>query len=151
MPLYESCGFLGFGKRTVEVENVCKKHYSSETMYNIVGTDKTFKEAKELITPGCTMLSRHDVMQNHSALKQFMSGLSGGAWVDATRTEDGSKFRWNDGTLIEQGTTPWADGEPNNYGNAEGHVEIRTDGNLNDVSGENKYMVVESCNVLIKR
>ena len=149
MPLYESCGFLGFGKRETEVENVCKKHYSSETMYNIVGTHKTFKEAKELITPGCTMLSRYDVMQNHSALKQFMSGLSNGAWVDATRTEDGS-FRWNDGTLVEQGA-PWNDGEPNNYGGAEGHVEIKTTGNLNDVNEEAKYMVVESCNVLIKR
>ena len=143
MPLYSTCGFFGFGKKT-SCSSACP---STERMYNIVAVDKTYSEAKQLITPGCSMLSHEDVMQNHEKLSTFVSGLSGSSWVNAGRTPDDT-FKWIDGTPMKMGAEGhWAPGEPNNSQGKETLVQLRTDGQMNDCKNDVKNIVVESCPV----
>ena len=116
-------------------------------MYNIVGVDKTFEEARALVRPGCRMLSREDVIDEHDATAQFVSGLKNSAWVDASRNEDDS-FVWSDGSPMTMGDAGfWASGEPNNFFSREAHVIMRTNGLLNDVNLDSKFTAVEACPV----
>ncbi|CAF0714008.1 unnamed protein product [Brachionus calyciflorus] len=61
------------------------------------------------------------------------------AYVDSTITKLGQIFKWPDGSNV----VGFEKGQPNNYHHAsilkEKHVEIRSNGYFNDVSGRNNY------------
>ena len=118
--------------------------------YNIVGVG-TFDAAKQLISSGCSMVSRKDVMENHAKLSLFASGLKHPLWVDAHRTS-ATEFKWSDGSNMVMGAAGhWAHGEPNNVSNAENRVLFGGEnGEMNDINENANGVVVEACPMRIK-
>ena len=126
----------------------CMRRRGLAVKYNVVGRERTFEEAKQLISSGCRMVSRQDVMENHAALSEFASGQNYQMWVDARRIKDtitGDRFEWGDSHRMVMGVVGhWARGEPNNA--SEGHVVMRPNGQLNDVRGDTtRVLAVEAC------
>ena len=128
----------------------CMRRRGLAVKYNVVGRERTFEEAKQLISSGCRMVSRQDVMENHAALSEFGSGQNYQMWVDARRIKDtitGDRFEWGDSHRMVMGVVGhWAPGEPNNNNASEGHVVMRQNGQLNDVRGDTtRALAVEAC------
>lgn len=155
--VYTNCGWCGFGKTKLNLEDVCSKDSVFEDgvcvqkypdkEYRILGR-MSFDDAKTSVHPGCNLLGKEDLVgPNRQTTLDFIKHLNHSSWVDATRSS-ADTFVWNDSSLMEMGASGnWASGEPNNDGGIEDRVVVRANGLMNDLSGNTEVIAVEVCPV----